>query len=78
MRKDTFKELVKVIAPRYVPKMHRGDITIDKATLMTVVPGHQSSMESLSDQFGIAPSIVYHEINHIVDILCTLSPKFIE
>ncbi|XP_018402043.1 PREDICTED: putative nuclease HARBI1 [Cyphomyrmex costatus] len=81
MRKDIFKELVKVIAPSYVPKMQRGDtpaITVDKATLMTLwYLASQTPMESLGDRFGVAPSTVYHELNCIVDILCRLSPKFI-
>ncbi|XP_018357331.1 PREDICTED: uncharacterized protein LOC108757419 [Trachymyrmex cornetzi] len=55
IRKDTFKELVKVIAPRYVPKMQRGDtpaVTVEKATLMTLwYLAGQSSMESLGDRF---------------------------
>jgi len=39
MRKNTFKKLLKVIAPKYVPKMQCGDapaITVEKATLMTL------------------------------------------
>ena len=81
MRKDTFKELVKVIAPRYVPKMQHSDtpaITVDKATLMTLwYLAGQSPMESLGDRFDVVPSTVYHEVNRIVDILCILSSKFI-
>jgi len=81
MRKNTFKELVKVIAPKYVPKMQCGDapaITVEKAMLMTLwYLAGQSPMESESDRFGVAPSTVYHELHCIVDILCTLSHKFI-
>jgi len=53
-------------------------ITVEKATLMTLwYLAGQSPMESESDRFGVAPSTVYHELHCIVDILCTLSHKFI-
>ncbi|XP_039309060.1 putative nuclease HARBI1 [Solenopsis invicta] len=61
--------------------MQRGDasiITVDKATLMALwYLAGQSAMESGGDRFGVAPSTIYHEIHRIVDILCTLSHKFI-
>ncbi|XP_032677836.1 putative nuclease HARBI1 [Odontomachus brunneus] len=81
MRKDTFIELVNVIAPIYMPKMQRGDapvITVDKATLIALwYLAGQSAMENGADRFGVAPSTIYHEVHRIVDILCALSHKFI-
>jgi len=69
MRKSTFKELVKVIVSKYVPKMQCDDasaITIEKATLITLwYLAGQSPMESESDRFGVV-SLLQYIMNFIV------------
>ncbi|KAJ1519059.1 hypothetical protein ONE63_011302 [Megalurothrips usitatus] len=81
MRKDSYQELVRVIAPLYEVKCNRGDappVTVEKATLMALwYLAANVSMYKAGDRFGVASSTLFKEVHKIVDILCQLCNKFI-